>query len=221
MTPTVETAIDRPTWKSLSIAPITTHEEYVGCASHLKLVKAYQKRVTEFFSPHKARALAAHRGLCDEERNALERANADEVSCKAVMVQWDNEQERLRKLEEARLAEAARQQQERDQLELAAELESEAHRTGDFDLLQEATAVLELPVSTPTIFVQKATPKVAGISYREVWKFRVTDPAKVPREYLSVDEVKIGGVVRALKNAAQIPGVEVYREKTAAAGGAR
>jgi hypothetical protein len=73
-------------------------------------------------------------------------------------------------------------------------------------------------VAAPVIVVAKETPRVAGISYRETWKHRVTDVNKVPREYLMVDEQKLRRVVAAMKGQIKIAGVEVYAEKTAAAG---
>ena len=55
-----------------------------------------------------------------------------------------------------------------------------------------------------------APPKVKGISSSIEWKFVVEDPALVPREYLSVDDKKIRGVVEALKDQTRIPGVRVF-----------
>lgn len=52
-----------------------------------------------------------------------------------------------------------------------------------------------------------------GVGMRSVWKFRIVDASKLPREYLTPDETKIGGVVRALKGDCQIEGVEVYEDK--------
>jgi colicin import membrane protein len=52
----------------------------------------------------------------------------------------------------------------------------------------------------------------AGTSYRKVWKFRVTDPALVPREYLCIDEKKLGLVARTEKDQASVPGVEFYAD---------
>ena len=52
-------------------------------------------------------------------------------------------------------------------------------------------------------------PKVKGISTRKKWSFEIVDAAKIPREYLVPNEVAIGGVVRALKGATNIPGIRV------------
>jgi hypothetical protein len=64
-------------------------------------------------------------------------------------------------------------------------------------------------------------PKVAGTAKRENWLFRVKNPDLIPREYLVPDDPfdpksypRIGRVVRAMKSATNIPGIEVYAEST-------
>lgn len=209
---------DQPEWAPLSLQPIATAEYYSSVAEYLKTIKAFQRRVTDFFKPHKDRALAAHRALCADEAKALGPAQADEATCKRLMVTWDNEQERLRREEERRRQEVARQEEETRRLNEAAALEAESLATGDSSLLDDAMAMLDSPVSVITAPVEKTTPKVVGVSYRETWRFKIVNEAKVPREYLKVDEMKIGGIVRAMKGSTTIPGVEVYCEKTVAAG---
>jgi hypothetical protein len=56
-------------------------------------------------------------------------------------------------------------------------------------------------------------PDTFGLTVREDWKFSIVDAALIPREYLIPDEKKIGGIVRAMKDQANIPGVRVYAEK--------
>ena len=73
---------------------------------------------------------------------------------------------------------------------------------------------METPVQVAPVVVPKSVPKVSGMSIRDNWKFKITNEKLIPREYLKVDEVKIGQVVRALKSATNIPGVEVYNEGT-------
>ena len=79
---------------------------------------------------------------------------------------------------------------------------------------EEAAAIMEAPVQAAPVVIPKAVPKVTGMSIRDNWKFRVTNEKLIPREYLKVDEVKIGQVVRALKSSANIPGIETYNEGT-------
>jgi hypothetical protein len=211
---------ERPEWAPLTLGPIGSHEQYSGIADYLKTIKAFQRRVTDFFKPHKDRVLAAHRALCDDERKALDPALNDELACKRLMLAWDSEQDRLRREEERRRQEQAQRDAEERRIQEAAALEREAQASGDAGLLDEALEMMEQPVVAAAIApVEKATPKVQGIAYKEIWKFRITDVNRIPREYLKVDDVKIGGVVRSMKGATKIPGIECYPEKTVAAGG--
>lgn len=76
---------------------------------------------------------------------------------------------------------------------------------------QELTARIETTVAKPVDIV---APKAAGVSLGEHWEFEVVDLARLPSAYLLPDKVKIGQVVRALKNKelaeAQIPGIRVW-----------
>jgi len=50
--------------------------------------------------------------------------------------------------------------------------------------------------------------------FQKVYKWEVTDFAKVPEQYKKVDEVKVGGVVRGSKGTIEIPGIRVWTEET-------
>jgi hypothetical protein len=223
--PDRELAAQRPAWTPLAIAPIATAEDYVACAETLQAIKAYQRRVVAFFGPHKRRLDEAKRALLDDERKALAPAATAEAACKTVMIAWDAEQQRIREAEEARLREAARIQEEARILEDAARLELEARRTGNVDLLDEATQLIETPVETPAIFLERTTPKVAGISYREVWSARVVNLAKliawVARHpdcvnYLAANLPALNAAARAQRDRLAVDGVEAVRQRVAA-----
>jgi hypothetical protein len=72
------------------------------------------------------------------------------------------------------------------------------------------------PLMVEPVILPETTPKVEGISGRQVWKFRIINPALIPREYLIPDERKIGQIVRAMKGETRIPGVEAYAEESVA-----
>lgn len=195
-------------------------ETYVEAGTFLKGIKALRQKIAETFDPHIRRAFEAHRALCREKQEAEAPLIDAEGILKRGLAAYDTEQERLRREEERRRQEEARRQEEERRLAEAAAMESEAAATGDQVLLDEAMALLDAPIETPTIApTEKTTPKIVGVSYREEWKFRVVDPLKVPREYLQVDERKIGGVVRAMKGSTKIAGIEVYAVKNVAASG--
>lgn len=71
--------------------------------------------------------------------------------------------------------------------------------------------VEEVQIFTP--IVAAPVQKVAGSSKRVTWKFRVTNLALVPREYMILNDVAVGGVVRAMKDQTNIPGIEAYSEE--------
>ena len=79
---------------------------------------------------------------------------------------------------------------------------------------EEAAAIISAPTYVPAVILEKTVPKMAGGPvYRTITKFRIVDVNLIPRVYMVPDEVKIGGVVRALKRATDIPGIEVYEER--------
>lgn len=59
----------------------------------------------------------------------------------------------------------------------------------------------------------------AGVQVRTVWKFRITDPSLIPREYMNVNEGAIRVAVQATKGATSIPGVEVFEDNIVASTG--
>jgi len=62
-----------------------------------------------------------------------------------------------------------------------------------------------------------AAPKMeqpSGVTQRKVWKFRVVDADKIPKEYFLLDEKRIGMEVRAGHDKVNIPGIEAYCDYT-------
>lgn len=71
-----------------------------------------------------------------------------------------------------------------------------------------AKAIEATFVATP-VYAGSAR-KTKGASYVPNYQFRVTNLALVPREYLCLDEKKVGAVVKAMKQSTNIAGIEVY-----------
>ena len=61
-----------------------------------------------------------------------------------------------------------------------------------------------------------AKPVAPGASLRDVWEWEVEDEAIIPRQYLKIDDIKINGYVRAMKDQGRIPGVRIYKTVTVA-----
>jgi hypothetical protein len=186
---------------------IKTMDDYIRAGEIMLTIKAIRKKITETFKPIKQKMDAAKQEVLDQERAADAPLKEAEALLSPQIIAWNREQERLRQEEENRLREEARKQEEERRLQEAILAEQSGQK-------EEAEAIMETPVQVAPVVVPKSVPKVAGMSIRENWKFKITNERLIPREYLKVDEVKIGQVVRALKSATNIPGVEVYNEGT-------
>jgi hypothetical protein len=77
---------------------------------------------------------------------------------------------------------------------------------------EEAEAV-QVPIVVPTMPTVQAVQKVAGISYRTDWKFRVVDAALVPEEFKIVNEKALASLAKSTKGTKKVPGVEFYSEE--------
>lgn len=98
-----------------------------------------------------------------------------------------------------------------------ANLAAEAN-TRSQEALQEAALAAEAGDSVKVHeYVVKASAEIAADdgskdTYVDNWKFEITDPDKVPREYCCPDVRLIKETVKALRDSCVIPGVRVYNE---------
>ena len=70
-----------------------------------------------------------------------------------------------------------------------------------------AAMISEANSDTPQPTIQTSGSRVA-----EVWTWEMVDETKIPREFLTIDTVKINAAVKANKGATQIDGIRVYSE---------
>lgn len=135
--------------------------------------------------------------LAEEERKRQDAAAAEAKKVREAEIEEARKAGEIGKREAARLAKQAEENR------LAAE--ALARKQAE----EAATNVQE-------VRVKAAVPVVAGIKARVNWKFRIVNPNKIVRDYLMPDEVKIGQMVRLVKDKAkaelECPGIEVYCE---------
>ena len=222
---------------------IVDPKSYMAAGELWKAIREMRKQVNESYDPIISDAHRLHKTAIDRKKAVDSPLESAERYVKGQMSAYDAEQERLRRIEQARLAEIARKEEEArrkaelERLEAERKAEEErilaeaiaAEESGDSttaealtnqaemvseSIQQEKAAIASEPVYVPPIVLQKATPKMqGGPVYRTVWKFEVINAALIPREYLTPDMIKIGGVGRTLKTAARIPGIRFYEER--------
>ena len=190
-------------------------ETYSRAGEFWKEIRAIRAKVADSFNPLIKHAHALHKATLAKKEEIDKPLENAERFIKSSMNIWNVEQERIRIAEQRRLEEIALKAEEERLLQEAIVTEAEARASGASkeEAAQEAAAIIEKPVYVPPVILPKETPKVMGMSFRTIWKFRIIDVAKIPREYLEPDMVKIGGVVRALKGQTRISGVETYEER--------
>jgi hypothetical protein len=192
---------------------VASPEQYEGAAEFLKTVKAAQKRVVDFFAPIKAAAHAAWKRTTAGEAELLDPLQEAEMLLKRKMVGYAQAEEAKREAEQRRLQaaadEAARKERER--------LEREAAKLKTPEL-REARLEQAAMVSAPVVSVASVRPVVAGQSLRTIWRARIVDPAKVPREWLVPNVEGLNAFARATKGACVVPGVEMYSEQSLSSG---
>lgn len=224
--PAPETAIVRQS-KDLATealaVKVANNEQRIAASEIGKSIAALQKQVAATFDPIIQAAHNSHRTALAKKAEVWDPLERAKRHLAGAIGGYDQEMERQRRAEQERLdreqrereaAEAARLRKEAEDRQLAEALA--ATEIGDNDLAEaivSAPTLVELPPPAPVILPSAVAP-VAGAVTRTTWKFRIVNAALIPREYLSVDEVKIGGVVRAMKGATNIRGVEVYEAAT-------
>lgn len=195
-------------------------ETYGRACEFLKDVKAFRTQIADTFDPHIRRAYESHKALVREKQNAEAPLAEAERITKAALVTYDQEQERIRRAEAARIQDELRRQEEERRLCEAVELEAVGESA-------EAEALIEEPIVVPTVAVAPSTPKVSGIAYRETWSANVTDLAALVKYvatnpqfagFLSANMPALNAQARSLKGQLNIPGVEAMCTRDVAAG---
>jgi hypothetical protein len=209
----------RPYSDRLDDAEIHVKRALTGYATEQKRIADEAARVERQRQEKEAKRLREEAAAADEaaakkERDRLaelqrkedERAaeEAERLATERAAAKTEEDQRRAEEQEKAAQKRRDDEQERLHQERLASEAK-ERERTARAETLEtRAETVTTAPVAT--------APKVKGISTRKKWSYEVVDIALVPREYLMLNGVAIGGVVRALKGETNIPGIRVVSE---------
>ena len=177
---------------------VIDQETFALANGQISRLQAMKKRVTDFFAEPKKKAAEAHKSICAMEKQMLAPVETRITALRIATQNWYA-------AEQARIA--AEEERRRKEAEEMAKLAAEAEEQGDTDTAAEA--VMEAALAEAKVTVM---PKCAGTAMRELWKAVVTDPDKVPREYLIVNQSALDALAKATKGSITIPGVRF--EKT-------
>ena len=224
--------------KSNSIQ-ISNQEELVFAADLLKTIKSMQNNIKDAFVSIIEKAHQAHKEAISQKDKYLNPLLSAEVTVKQKMLAYQQIQERIRQVEERKLQEAARKREEalraakeeqerawrekeeaarKEAERLAAEGKAEEAEKARIEADKAATKAAERAAQAQEIFVPvpvltSKVEKIAGIATRTIWKFRIVDVDKIPRQYMLPNEKMLGEIARTLKGSLAIEGVEFYPEE--------
>lgn len=178
---------------------IVNQTDYVNATEFLKEVKTQAKVIENFFKDMKASANKAWKDICAKEKSYLNPLETAEAKVKQLMVAYQMEQERSKRLAEAK--ELMAQQKKIDQLKAKGK-EDEAEA-----LASQSVQVVEQE-------------KVEGISYQVDYEIVIVDEAKVPVEVSGtvirpVDTAVIKQLAKVSKGNIKIDGIEIRETKVA------
>lgn len=189
---------------------IKTQEQYVSASNALIAVKDLKKEIGDTFDTLVDKTNAAHKEACKQRKKHLDPAKLLEKTINDKIGVWDDEQDRKRRIEQAKLDEKARKEAEK-----LAERARKAEAKGNTEKAEELNEQAEekefaVPVAPST------APPVEGLVKKVTWKAWVTDINKLPEEYVvrTPNMPMLNAVARSTKGTIKLPGVEFKSEKS-------
>ena len=204
-----------------SVMTVRTPDAYRRAADLLLAVKDLRKQLNEAYDDNIADAHRAHKNLVAKKASFEAPLVAAERTLKTRMMDYQREQEQVRREQEARLRAEARKIEEEARIREATRLENEGRQ-------KEAERLIEAPIFTPPVTVAPPTPKVQGISVRETWACEVDDlralcraiaDGSAPTSYVTPAMPALNAIARAQKEGFNVPGCRAVVSKQVAAGG--
>jgi len=187
---------------------VTNNESLSSANTFLVSIKRMRREINNAFDPIIKKAHEAHREALATKKRYDQPLIEAEMIVKPLIASYMAELARKRReAEEAtRRAEEERRRKEAERIAAAVD-ESEAD--GDVSGIAEILSEDE-PEIKPVEYVP--APKLEGTSIRKIWKWKVVDIDKIPREYLIVNPNMISAEMRDKKGETNIPGIQVYSE---------
>lgn len=202
---------------------ITDDTTYKTAVAFMNDCAGRRRAIVEKFADPKKKAHEAHKSICALESELLTVVDRAEREAKKRIGDYAAEQQRRAEAERRRLEDEARKREEDRRLAEALD----AEEAGDEETAME---IISEPIAPPPVHIAPATPKVAGVQFRETWTFECTSLLDVVRHVaahpedvnlLQLNTVAVRQMVNARKSLLKVPGIRVYSEKTVAAGGRR
>jgi hypothetical protein len=196
------------TVEHVMLVKVVDDATYAQAGEDLVASKLLEQRIHEHYDDDCAAAHKLHKSLTSKRTIALAAVSNIRAYLTGQRTGYQEMRERERR-EAERVAQAA------------LKAEEDARALADAALLEQqgqpelAASVIEAALEAPPtpVVIPSSLPKTDGVAPTERWAFEVVDPQLVPREYLMVDEKRVGAIVRAMKGETRIHGIRVFSVK--------
>lgn len=182
-------------------------DQYRDAVNLGRSLKAMINGITDFWTPLISSAYAQHKALVARRNSMTSPVEGALNVIDDLTKAFDREQERVRQEAERACAAELKRMADEVAMQTASSLQEAGDAAGAQQVIEQA-----ITAPPPPVIMPKMVPKVAGKTTRDNWKFRIVNESLIPREYMEPAESKIGQVVRALKEKANIPGIQVYND---------
>ncbi len=189
---------------------ITNAETYTQAANFKITLAGWRKKIVDEFAPMKEAAHKAHKAITAKEGEYLKPITEAEATLKTAIMKWQDEQERLRRIEQRRLEMEAQMQRDLERQQREEEALNAAIAEGTEEVYVEPAVYVPPPIAAPTY------EPVKGLGITRRWGAEVTDIKKlcravadgvVPETYVLPNQVALNQRAQADKQAMMIPGV--------------
>lgn len=204
---------------------IDSNEMYEIAAEHTKVIKLLAKTVEDQRKAFTKPLDESKKAAMDFFRPFSDACDKAESVLKRKMVDYDIAQKRKRMEEEQKALRAAEAKKRKEEERLISEAATAAE-TGDDEtyqtLVAEAASVSATPTVAVAVYVEQ--PKTKGVSIKDNWVHEITDFAALVRAaaerpelipLLQPNESAIRQMGKALKDAANVPGVRFFNDPIA------
>jgi hypothetical protein len=171
---------------------------FVSASEQVQALKSVSEEIEDLMKPFIDRLFKAHRTATAIRKQYLDPIDGEVTRLKREREQFAAEEERKRREAALKAQEEARKAEEARLLAEAQAAQAEGDSVAAEAILEEATHVEAPPVILPS-----TVPTVTGTNFFTHWEYEVQDWTKLKPEFIKVDDVAIGKIVRSMRKAAE------------------
>ena len=200
---------------SIEVKPVTVHDEYEATSSDrntindlLKLLESERKTLTKPIDELKQRVMSKFAAPAEKLTTLKTSLEREMLAFKKRL-----DDERARQQRELEIKAQAEAKAERERLAvIAAQKEAEGQQHVAEAIIEEAAKVTAaVPVLAPVYIPSQE------VSTKKLWRFKIVDVNKIPREFLIPNEKLLQSLATSSKESAKVEGVDFYFEETISA----